>query len=338
MNKIEYTVLSTYLIFGPNRSKIFEKRVVSAAISDWAIASGGFVHSNFHTIEGNELKYRTGCYWTSTVDSDNNVRVVLLNGCGDCGNIGYRMVGVRPALRYSSIKDIITNKVVLPDGIIEAEYGEYVQNAVNKPLQDELETRKYYNMGVFTETGKTYTTDSRRHDEYSKLFQQQEHIEIEYNGKKYVRKQANLYYSPTTLSNGIEYKNGDYIWFEVLPAKLLIDEEKDIALFKDIIIAGIPFADKKVYTGKFNETFIYYFLNTYFANDIIPSKITYKNEFDRKFEILNQLSKLEDNITILLQEMQKLNQELCSIEHNLQNKDTKNNEQPKPKTRVKTNH
>ena len=45
-------------------------------------------------------------------------------------------------------------------------------------------------------------------------------------------------------------------------------EETDIALSKDILVSGIQFDNEEEYTGDFENTNMYKFLNTYFIKDI----------------------------------------------------------------------
>lgn len=75
--EMELTLLEEEQIFGENRLKIFDKIGVKAAITDYAIALGGFVSNNYFTDNGsNRLEDRTGYYWTKTCDGDNDARVV----------------------------------------------------------------------------------------------------------------------------------------------------------------------------------------------------------------------------------------------------------------------
>ena len=69
------------------------------------------------------------------------------------------------------------------DGILEVEFGEYPQKAVPRDFATMLD--RELSMGKLKETGKTYTTDSRKVNDYAYKFEPQEHIEYEYNGKKY---------------------------------------------------------------------------------------------------------------------------------------------------------
>ncbi len=70
------------------------------------------------------------------------------------------------------------------------------------------------------------------------------------------------------LSNGEMYKDDNYVWVEVSKVKWLVDEENDIALSKNILVAGIQFDNAKDYEGNFENSNMYKYLNTYFIKDI----------------------------------------------------------------------
>ena len=202
-----------------------------------------------------------------------NYNIVDSSGYKDHEHTNHRSNGIRPVLSYAKIKDDISNEIINEDGIKEVEYGEYPQYVVNKKLQDELE--ELYENNKLIETGKTYTTDSRKHNEYEKDFLPQEHMEYGFGGKKYVRVKANPCRNGSffTLSNGEMYINDDYVWVEVSKVKWLVDEENDIVISKNILVAGIQFNNDENYTGYFENSNMYKFLNTYFIKDIQEKNI-----------------------------------------------------------------
>ena len=257
----EVTLLNYEQTFGDNKLNILKKISRSASITDFSILLGGF----YNQFQSKKIGY----YW---IKSNNKCNIVEVSGFKWYESSNNRDNGIRPVLSYSKIKNYITNEIISEDGIKEVEYGEYPQYAVNKELQDKLE--ELYQNGKLTETNKTYTTDSRKYNEYDKDFLPQEHIEYEFDDKKYVRVKANLFYIGELfkLSNGEKYKNDDYIWVEVSKVKWLVDEENGIALSKYILVAGIQFDNKKEYNGNFENTNMYKFLNTYFIKDIQSEK------------------------------------------------------------------
>ena len=241
----DFTFLTEEQCFDSSRKlEILEKRGTIAPITDFSILLGGYVSDDYYYNNGNSLEDRSGWYWTSSDDKDNDVRVVRFDGSRIHSYVNRRGGGARPALPYSSIRNISSNGVRGRDGILEVEYGEYPQKVASKRLQDELERAYNYNQSSIRKTGKTYTTDSRKYDEYDEKFSAQIIEEYSFDdGKKYVRVKANSYYagSEFKLSNGERYKDGDYVWVEVQPIKWLIDEKSDIALSERLLFAGVQF-------------------------------------------------------------------------------------------------
>ena len=271
----DFTFLTEEQCFDSSRKlEILEKRGTIAPITDFSILLGGYVSDDYYYNNGNSLEDRSGWYWTSSDDKDNDVRVVRFDGSRIHSYVNRRGGGARPALPYSSIRNISSNGVRGRDGILEVEYGEYPQKVASKRLQDELERAYNYNQSSIRKTGKTYTTDSRKYDEYDEKFSAQIIEEYSFDdGKKYVRVKANSYYagSEFKLSNGERYKDGDYVWVEVQPIKWLIDEKSDIALSERLLFAGVQFKHERNYKGDFRTTDIKEFMDRYFSKDITPS-------------------------------------------------------------------
>ena len=211
----EFTFLTEEQCFGSDKLNILEKRGTKAAISDFSILLGGYVDDDEHIEGDSSLEGRTGYYWTKSDDGDNDARVVDEDGGSYYDNVSERDGGARPALPFSSIDRIPTNGVSgrrAADGILEVEYGYYPQKAVSKDMQSRLE--QAYTRGTLSRTRNTYTTDSVKDTEYSTPFKAKTHEEYEYNGKRYVRVEANPYFAGgnVTLSNGENYRDGDNVW------------------------------------------------------------------------------------------------------------------------------
>ena len=269
----EFTFLTEEQCFGSDKLNILKKRGTKAAISDFSILLGGYV-DNYEHIEGDSsLEGRTGYYWTKSDDGDNDACVVNNTGGSDYNNVIRRNGGARPALPFSSIDRIPTNGVSgrrVKDGILEVEYGYYPQNAVSKDMQTRLE--REYSSGRIRKTGNGYTTDSRAYDAYDDSFLAQRHEEYEYNGKRYVRVEANSYYDGNdfTLSNGEDYCDGDSVWVEVAPVKWLVDKRAKMMITEKLIFAGVQFNKERNYhTRDFDKTDIKTFMDRYLARDLV---------------------------------------------------------------------
>ena len=271
-----FTFLTEEQYFGSDKLEILEKRGTKAAITDFSILLGVYVSDYKHIENDNSLEGRTGYYWTKSDDGDNDARVVDGTGSIDYRRVYNRSGGARPALPFSSISSIPTNGESgkrARDGILEVEYGYYPQKAVSKDMQERLE--RAYRSGSISKTRNSYTTDSVAYDECDTSFQPQTHQEYEYNGKRYVRVEANSYYDggDFTLSNGEQYRDGDDVWVEVLPVKWLIDEKSRMMITEKLIFAGVQFNKERNYhTRDFDRTDIKTFMDRYLSRDLIQSR------------------------------------------------------------------
>ena len=267
----EFTFLTEEQCFGSDKLNISEKRGTKAAVTDFSILLGAYV-SNYHVDGDSSLEGRTGYYWTKSDDGYNDARVVFGSSL-HYNVVRERRGGARPALPFSSIDRIPTNGVSgrrARDGILEIEYGYYPQKAVSKDMQTRLE--REYSSGRIRKTGNGYTTDSRPYDAYDDSFLEQRHEEYEYNGKRYVRVEANSYYDGNdfTLSNGEDYCDGDSVWVEVAPVKWLVDERAKMMITEKLIFAGVQFNKERNYhTRDFDRTDIKTFMDRYLARDLV---------------------------------------------------------------------
>ena len=266
----KFTFLTNEQYFEDEKLDILKKRGVKAAITDFSILLGGMFSNSDHIESDSYLEGRTGVYWTKSDDGDNDARAVDYSGTSNGYRVIGRNVGARPALPFSSISSIPTNGESgkrAADGILEVKYGYYPQKAASKKMQINLENE--YKKGTISQTGNSYTTDSIKYDDYDVSYEPQDHIEYEYNGKRYIRVKANSCYGKCTLSNGEEYNNGDYIWIEVEPIKWIVDEKAKIMLSDKIIFAGVQFNEKRNYkTKNFDKTNIKKYMDETFARDI----------------------------------------------------------------------
>ena len=269
-----FTFLTQEQCFKNDKLDIFEKRGTKAAITDFSVLLGGWVWE--HAENDSSLEGRTGCYWTKSDDGDTNARVVEDDGSSCRRNVQKRYIGARPALPFSSIGSIPTNGESgkrARDGILEVEYGYYPQKAVSKDMQERLE--RAYRSGSISKTRNSYTTDSIAYNEYDTSFQPQTHQEYEYNGKRYVRVEANSYYDggDLTLSNGEQYRDGDNVWVEVQPVKWLVDEKEKVMLTDKLIFSGVQFNHTRDYhTRDFDKTDIKTFMDRYLSRDLVQSR------------------------------------------------------------------
>ncbi len=272
MNSQDLTLLSEGQIWGNSSEpqlEVIRKYGTKAAITDLCVLTGGYLceDTDDNIDEDRSLTGRTSYFWTRSDDGDNDVRAVYKNGSRYLKSRYTRTGAVRPVLQSSVIfSQISPNRVRGYNGTEEVEYGEYPQNAADSRMQNILESE--YNGGM-NKTGRSYTFDSVKYDAYDTGFKPVTYEEYEYQGKKYIRIKANPNFggSKFKLSNGVEYRKGDYVWVEVSPVKWLIDDRTGILISKKGLVSGIRFLDT-IYKGDFDRTEMKEYLDRYMLRDL----------------------------------------------------------------------
>ncbi len=274
MNSKDLTLLSEGQIWGNSSEpqlEVIRKYGTKAAITDLCVLTGGILWKDADCIidEDRSLTGRTSYFWTRSSDGKENVCAVNVHG--DLENF-YRFDckgAVRPVLQSSVIfSQISPNRVRGYNGTEEVEYGEYPQNAADSRMQNIL--KSIYKIGM-NKTGRNYTFNSTRADDYDTK-KTVTYDEYEYQGKKYICIKATLSFSSYMLSNGVEYRSGDYVWVEVSPVKWLIDDRTGILISKKGLVSGIRFLDKGTnYEGDFDRTEMKEYLDRYMLRDLTQS-------------------------------------------------------------------
>lgn len=268
------TLLSEGQIWGnrnESRLKVIRKYGRKAAITDLCVLTGSYLceDPDYNIDEDRSLTGRTS--WFLTRSDDGLGDVCAVDNVGNrCSIYRYGRGGaVRPALQSSVIfSQISPNRVKGYNGTEEVEYGEYPQNAADSRMQNILESE--YNKGM-DETGRSYTFNSVKYNDCYTAFKPVTYEEYEYQGKKYIRIKANSEFgdSKFMLSNGVRYKNGDYVWVEVSPVKWLIDDKAGILISKKGLVSGIRFLDVRTnYKGDFDKTEMKEYLDKYMLRDL----------------------------------------------------------------------
>ena len=274
MNSQDLTLLSEGQIWGnssESQLEVIRKYGTKAAITDLCVLTGSYLceDTDYNIDEDKSLTGRTSWFWTRSDDGDNDVRAVSKYGDRNNSYRYLRTGAVRPALQSSVIfSQISPNRVRGYNGTEEVEYGEYPQNAADSRMQNILESE--YNRGM-NKTGRSYTFDSVKYDDYDTGFKPVTYEEYEYQGKEYIRIKANSDFGGNKfkLSNGVEYRNGDYVWVEVSPVKWLIDDRTGILISKKGLVSGIRFLDKRTnYKGDFDRTEMKEYLDRYMLRDL----------------------------------------------------------------------
>src|SRR5574344_2729613 len=274
-------------------SEIFKNAIIKPEITDFALLTGG--KFELQSIK-NEI---SNPYLTRTYDNDGKVKVMYSydDWCKVLVMYSYYSIAsesvsnryniIRPVLLFSSICHS-PNAVVGKSGVKEVEYGEYPQQVVANGSIIYLENA--YKYGEMKKTGKIYTTDSANSRNSDADFEPQQYEEYEYDGRKYVRVEANIYNAKAVnicdddiygsnvatvrLSDGVPVMTGDIVWVKVQPIVWLIDDEMNFAIAKKGILSGIRFDKKRgEWKGDFESTEMNMFLQTYLKKEIVETKI-----------------------------------------------------------------
>ena len=274
MNNQDLTLLSEGQIWGNDKEsqlEVIREYGTKAAITDLCVLTGSYLCENtdYNIDEDSSLKGRTSWFWTRSDDNANDVRAVAEDGNMYDRYSHIRHGVVRPVLKSSVIfSQISPNRVRGYNGTEEVEYGEYPQYAADSRMQSILELE--YNRGM-KKTGRSYTFDSVKYDDYCTGFKPVTYEEYEYQGKKYIRIKANSDFDGNKfkLSNGAFYRDDDYVWVEVSPVKWLIDDRTGILVSKIGLVSGIRFlAGNHNYKGAFSRTEMKEYLDRYMIHDL----------------------------------------------------------------------
>ena len=281
----DFTFLTKEQIIASTWLDIIGDYGLICAVTDFSILLGICSEENNRTWKGDNLKYRTGYWWTKSPDTDYDAYIIQADGNINCCKIESRVCGARPVLPYSSIQLISSNGVRGTNGIKEIEYGEYPQIVVDENYSKELE--KAYNDGSLRTTGKKYTTDSIFYEDFKQGFIPRNHTEYEYKGSKYIRFVGDKNGDGEVLSDGRKVQCGCTYWVRVEPITWLIDEKADLALSKKIIFSGIQFNHSRDHEGDFDKTDIKQFMDNYFSKEIVTDKL-YSQTTEEKEPIRKQ--------------------------------------------------
>ena len=274
MNNQDLTLLSEGQIWGNDKEsqlEVIRKYGTKAAITDLCVLTGSYLcdDTDYNIDEDSSLKGRTSWFWTRSDDNANDVRAVAEDGNMYDRYSHIRHGVVRPVLKSSVIfSQISPNRVRGYNGTEEVEYGEYPQYAADLMMQSILELE--YNRGM-KKTGRSYTFDSVKYDDYNTGFKPVTYEEYEYQGKKYIRIKANSDFDGNKfkLSNGAFYRDDDYVWVEVSPVKWLIDDRTGILVSKIGLVSGIRFLGRNHnYKGDFSRTEMKEYLDRYMTHDL----------------------------------------------------------------------
>ncbi len=282
MKKLDFRLPNYDYVFGydeylgenekQKKSIVFEKRGINTRLTDYSTILSCMY-------DGDENKIvKEGSYWLDKAvrgNSGYSDSLIVSLGGYNYAPINIRVVGLRPMISYSSIKDLCFDTKLCDDGIIETYFGSYPCNITEEKISERLEEIYNYNLGIGMLDGKEYTVDKTNAYADHKRFSSLKLYEYKYGDKKFVRVPVSSYLSHSTkgvvLSDENYHGNGSFVWLEVTPHKMLVDQKNDLAIFENVILAGIQFNRKRNYNGDFNKTFMKKYLDKYFSKEILPS-------------------------------------------------------------------
>ncbi len=239
----DVTFLSKEELIGKRKLKVLKKYGTKTLVSDFSILLGC-------VIEEDKIGC-SGCYYLSTFNEKGYILKASSDGSLLPDLMGVRDIAARPVLLFSKdfFISIKKRKKILnfKKRLIEVEYGEYPQQAVDFSQQVILE--KEYQAQRLKLTGRKYTTDSRKvYGKNSNEFKPLQHLEYSYKGKKYIRVVVfTLAEEPITLANGLKVDIDDTVWIEVQPVRYLVDKKSQKLISKDGLYAGVQFNTEVIY-------------------------------------------------------------------------------------------
>ena len=222
------------------------------------------------------------------------------------------LLGLRPVVDYSEIKDLCENKGLNKEGVLEVDFGEYPQTIVEGKKKNILKVA--YLNGELQDTGKKY-----------KVFNKD--VSFSWSTGPVLNNDDNeefLILNELIDDNGDKYVKRGNDWFKVEPIKWLVDEENNFAITESILTGGLPFGEyeqsqlteeEREFERKFpsklsismirsederlnNPSIIEGFLNVILSKDIIPSELR-DLEKDNVSSLI-RLSSMELNTIIAL--------------------------------------
>lgn len=243
-------LLSASLVYSLNENKIdlFKEHSPVANFTDYALFS-----------INNQFMNRKGKWWLKSGDGEGNVDVVCEDGKYYTYEADNPCIGTRPIINYSIIKNELSNVKKNELGLLEGEWGEYIQKLVSYEEQKTLE--QLYLNNEISYTGKEYNIIMPCSYIASCIvpLELKQSLEYIYNNRKFVRVETN---------NHIK-------WFEVLPVKWLISVKYDTMITKDIIIGRMPIQlNDEYYLGPnlFEYTDMYKYLNEKLLKELVTSQ------------------------------------------------------------------
>lgn len=253
----EITFLTQNQVYGKNRLEGFKEIGSKAAITDFAIVTGGYVSSTYLASSDcgsvyKDLEERTGHYWTRTIQ-DNQVCIVNEAGESDRAGFDFSSCGCRLAIQFGEEWDDFLKSKFLDKG--DQKYcclGYYPNQA--EVDQDFFEEK--YQEGEVLRSESNYTFAGETYPVYQDgIF-------------SYIHVKVRLFpgCSEVVLSDGETYRNGDFVWIRVQSVQWWILRKEKMLLSKNIVCAGLNFSNRP-HCCNFKSSSIKKFLDSSFLSE-----------------------------------------------------------------------
>ena len=231
---------------------------------------------------------RTCAYWTDSQGGNGKVRGAM--GTGLLLNYSPEEVKLclRPVLPKYRAEELFPDDIELethkgPDGVTMIYWGEYPQTVVGDKTAQALDDMLKTDLSGKHKTGKKYTFNRspwwEKHAranielETPRGFEPVSYEEYAYEGKKYVRIAAynRDYDNEGVLSTGEKVNPQKPYWIRVEPIEWFKDPT-GLWVAKKGLVSGMRFCSDRRYNGCFCGTIVDQYLNTFFAQEMKPSK------------------------------------------------------------------
>jgi hypothetical protein len=253
-------------------------------VTDFAIFTGSQIYKKKLNIDGEFRDVKTFSWYTRSVNEEYGIYTFDSLNIRSCD----RDCAIRPLLLFDDIEIKQNDFKIRKNRLYKCTYGEYPQEVVDNETKQLLETE--LKNGNLKKTGKVYTCD--KSEEINESFLPIEYEEYWYKNNKYVKALATGDRHAKELSNGDSVYKGHNEWFKVSPIEWYYLPYLNAFLSVKGIVAGVRFCNIHEYSGDFESTEMYKFLNNYLIKDIEPSVI-HKTISEEVNEILEEIKKYQ---------------------------------------------
>ena len=210
-------------------------------------------------------------------------------------------VGVRPVIPVdkAELKKYVEANNLGDTDVIE--FGEYPQTIVSQRFSAYLEDS--FIKGTLPKTGRKFHLPFFDGDDsYTMPVDEYVDPQTKYT---YIRIKTQFCDSNgMRLSDGVKYKDGEYVWLSVKPLWWYYDLKSGLLISRRIVLSGLPsLVHPDKFKIPFESTFIYVFLETHFKDDItqapmFPRKKYYEDvdydEYDEYEKALKEIKSIRE--------------------------------------------